>query len=417
VCYPGPAFNQTLCNQVLGSWVDSDFHAENPFSIDFSYWANTSCNPIFSNGTSLTGDPRAGSRGCTIGNYPPYAVNATSADIIGNTIKWAAQKNIRVVIKNTGHSFSGRSVGFGSLSIWTHNMRGFQFHDDWKPDGCSAGNSSQKQMAATFAAGMRDRDVYNLTNQHNAIVVAGSNPSVGIMGWFPGGGHGPLSSTYGMGADNLLQAIVVTPTGDLVTANECQHSDLYWVLRGGGAGTLGVIVEATMKAFPTPVTTLVTLTVSQIGINVTNATSRWYELVAAMHAQFPRIKDGGGQGYYYIIGPPAAPALIMPFSAWHYNTPNDTIDGLYQPIKDLIDQQKDLVNYTYTRYSSPTFFQLWDPVVGHGNETVATGGAFLTSRLLTRRALTEDVDAVARTFAKIGPRAPTDPVSMCLHLA
>lgn len=106
-------------------------------------------------------------------------------------------------------------------------MKGFHFHDAWTPRKCAAYNATQKQMAATFVAGMQDREVYALTHQHGAIAVGGSNSSVGIMGWFAGGGHGPLFSSYGMGADNFLEAKVVIPQGNIVVANECQHSDLF----------------------------------------------------------------------------------------------------------------------------------------------------------------------------------------------
>lgn len=38
---------------------------------------------------------------------------------------------------------------------------------------------------------------------------------------------------------------VVTPDGQLRIANQCQNSDLFWALRGGGGGTFGVVLEAT----------------------------------------------------------------------------------------------------------------------------------------------------------------------------
>jgi FAD binding domain len=389
----------------------SDFHAADPFSIDYPQWANDSCDPVFPNGTTLNGDTQAGARGCTQGNYPVYAVNATSAEIISAAIKWAGQKNIRVVIKNTGHSFPGRSIGFGSLSIWTHNMRGFEFNDDWKASGCSAGNSSQKQWGVTLAAGMQDREIYALAHEQKAIVVGGSNPTVGMMGWFPGGGHGPLSSSYGMGADNLLEAVLVTPTGDIVTVNECQHSDLYWALRGGGSGTFGVIVEATVKAFPTPATIIAQLIVTPIENTAANLTSEWWKLMAEIHAQLPSIKDGGGQGYYQMVGPPAVPFLVFSIATYHYDTTNDTVTGLYQPVMDMLDQQNTFANYTFASYAAPTFFDIWNASVGQAVETVATGGNYFASRLLTKRALTEDVNAVAKTFKLVGPKAESDPVS------
>lgn len=36
-----------------------------------------------------------------------------------------------------------------------------------------------------------------------------------------------------MGADNIVEAAIVTPRGELITANECQNKDLFWAIRGG----------------------------------------------------------------------------------------------------------------------------------------------------------------------------------------
>jgi hypothetical protein len=75
-------------------------------------WANNSCNPIFPNGTSVTGDVTAGQKGCSIGGYPVYVVNATDAEHVAEALKWAGEKKVRIVIKNTGHSYPGRYASF-----------------------------------------------------------------------------------------------------------------------------------------------------------------------------------------------------------------------------------------------------------------------------------------------------------------
>ena len=51
-----------------------------------------------------------------------------------------------------------------------------------------------------------------------------------------GGGHSPLSSLYGMAADQVLSMELVTPTGRFVTASRDHNSDLFWGLCGGGGG-------------------------------------------------------------------------------------------------------------------------------------------------------------------------------------
>ena len=51
-----------------------------------------------------------------------------------------------------------------------------------------------------------------------------------------GGGRGPLTSTYGMGADQALNFEIVTAEGNVVKANAQENPDLFWVLKRGGAG-------------------------------------------------------------------------------------------------------------------------------------------------------------------------------------
>jgi FAD/FMN-containing dehydrogenase len=53
--------------------------------------------------------------------------------------------------------------------------------------------------------------------------------TVGVAGGFvAGGGHSPLSSLYGMAADQVLAIELVTPDGRFVTASEEVNSDLFW---------------------------------------------------------------------------------------------------------------------------------------------------------------------------------------------
>jgi hypothetical protein len=116
-CYSArPEYNESVCASLLEEWFSSSFHASNPISIDYPVWANNSCDPIFPNGTSVTGDTEAGGRGCTIGNYPVYVVNISEATDISAAFAFAKKWSVRLNIKNTGHNYLGRSTAFGSLS-------------------------------------------------------------------------------------------------------------------------------------------------------------------------------------------------------------------------------------------------------------------------------------------------------------
>jgi FAD/FMN-containing dehydrogenase len=81
-------------------------------------------------------------------------------------------------------------------------------------------------------AGERFGSIYRFAADHNITVVGGGDPNVGIAGWIMGGGHGPLTARYGMGADQVIEMEVVTADGNLRTINHELDSDLFWALRG-----------------------------------------------------------------------------------------------------------------------------------------------------------------------------------------
>lgn len=58
------------------------------------FFANQSCDPWTST-----------SRPCELGNYVRYAVNVTGPDDVAAAIAFANEKNIRLVIRNTGMQY------------------------------------------------------------------------------------------------------------------------------------------------------------------------------------------------------------------------------------------------------------------------------------------------------------------------
>jgi FAD binding domain len=114
-----------------------------------------------------------------------------------------------------------------------------------------------------------------------------------IGGWAQSGGHAPLSAQYGLGADQILEAKVVTADGRLVVANSVSNPDLFWAIRGGGGGTFGVVVEGTIKAYPD-----VPLTAFTWFLNSTSGTPKSMdEPMQYLFKILPSLDEQGISGY------------------------------------------------------------------------------------------------------------------------
>lgn len=109
-----------------------------------------------------------------------------------------------------------------------------------------------------------------------------------------------MTGAYGMGADNIMEAEIVTSTGDVLTASACQNEDIFWAIRGGGGGTFGVILSVTVKAYPIP-----SMKSSGFDISANNgtATKDWWNLIARFHQQLPKLQDSGVHEYYTMSSP------------------------------------------------------------------------------------------------------------------
>jgi hypothetical protein len=74
------------------------------------------------------------------------------------------------------------------------------------------------------------------------------------------------------------------------------NRDLFWALRGGGGGTFGVVVEATVKAYPSEKISAADFVITSNG---TYSDGLW-DAYAYFTSQMPAMVKAGVSGYFYI---------------------------------------------------------------------------------------------------------------------
>lgn len=144
---------------------------------------------------------------CTIGGYPYYVVKATNVAQIQLAVNLARNLNLRLVIKNTGHDFAGKSSGAGALSIWTHHLNSIKYLPAYK-------SSAYTGKAMKVGSGVQATEIYAAAKANGVTIVGGEGETVGVAGgYIQGGGHSPLAGIYGLAADSALEFDVVTADG------------------------------------------------------------------------------------------------------------------------------------------------------------------------------------------------------------
>ncbi|KAJ6157306.1 isoamyl alcohol oxidase [Penicillium chermesinum] len=235
---------------------------------------------------------------CELGVAPAYSIKATNADDVAAGIKFAKEHNVRLVVKLTGHDLEHRSQGYGSLSIWVRSIQnGLKLQDKFTSADGSC-NSDWTGSAVQINGGYLWVDIYKFAGDRGYHVVGGADRTVGtIGGYLQGGGHGALSHFHGLATDQVLEYQVVLASGELVVANACQNTDLFTALRGGGGGTFGVVISATIKAYKDQPVLLHNLEVIALpDDSFEDNVNELYKVTTDILSEYPGLSDAGWAG-------------------------------------------------------------------------------------------------------------------------
>lgn len=215
----------------------------------------TKLEEILPNGEVLFPGSKAYQNAVFIGNLlyrfksPACVVMAETNEDVQITVRFAKDNEIKLNIKNGGHSYAGYCLNEGGIVLDLSRMHSFDI--------------DHESMTLKTQAGATWEQLYKGLRGENEqyMLIGGQCPTVGVSGFTLGGGLSTFSRKYGLAVDNLLAVKHVDANGNILELTNQEtdptRKELFWALSGGGGGNFGVAVEFTFRIHKLPNRTVV----------------------------------------------------------------------------------------------------------------------------------------------------------------
>lgn len=199
-----------------------------------------------------------------IDKRPLAIVKCTSESDVKNAVSFVRDNNLKLSVRGGGHNVAGNSLCDGGVVIDLSLMNQVTVDPEKKVVRVSGG--------ATLG------DVDRETLKYNLAAPLGVVPRTGVAGLALHGGLGINTRKYGLTADNLIAAEIVTADGKLRKVDEEQEHELLWALKGGG-GSFGVVTSFTFKLFRVETEVFLSMVMYPIDVAVGHM-RKWRDLMA-----------------------------------------------------------------------------------------------------------------------------------------
>ncbi|CAI6339305.1 unnamed protein product [Periconia digitata] len=164
-----------------------------------------------------------------------YVVHVAEDSDVAETVKYCNQHNRTFLAQSGGHGWANTFSMSGKDVII--NMRGL-----------NSMKLNENKTEIRIGGGVLNEELIQIAYDNGLQVLNGGCNCVGVMGATLGGGVSRNMNLYGLPADNLVSARVVTSDGSIVVASSTENEDLLWALRGAGAN-FGIVISAVMNAY------------------------------------------------------------------------------------------------------------------------------------------------------------------------
>lgn len=170
-----------------------------------------------------------------IDRRPGLIVRCAGAADVRAAVDFARSAGVVLAVRGGGHNIAGSAVCDGGVMIDLTPMKSVRIDP--------ASRTAWVEPGVTLGEFDREAQAFGL------VTPTGINSTTGVAGLTLGGGFGWTSRKFGLTADNLISADVVTADGRLVRAGDNENPDLIWALRGGG-GNFGIVTSFEFRLHP-----------------------------------------------------------------------------------------------------------------------------------------------------------------------
>jgi FAD/FMN-containing dehydrogenase len=166
---------------------------------------------------------------------PRAVARCATTDDVAEAVSFARRQRLPFALRSGGHSFADFCATDGLLIDlgWLDTVR---------VDG----------DVVTLGPGTRMAGLADELSRHGRTVPVGWCPTVAVGGSVLGGGYGPLSRRHGLGCDHLVAAQVVLADGRITWVDEEREPELFWALRGAGAGNFCAVTAMVLRTRSAP---------------------------------------------------------------------------------------------------------------------------------------------------------------------
>ncbi|KAL9237794.1 hypothetical protein vseg_012298 [Gypsophila vaccaria] len=221
---------------------------------------------------------------------PLLIVAAKDESHVQATVICAKKSHLQIRIRSGGHDYEGLSYRsydpFVLLDMF--NLRAIHIDLDTETVWAQAG--------ATL--GELYYNIANVSKTH--AFPAGVCTTLGLGGHISGGGYGNLMRKYGISADHVIDAKVVTANGEILDRSTMDE-DLFWAIRGGGAASFAVVLAWKLKLVRVPKTVTVFSVGRTLEEGATDIVLQWQDFAPKADKNLfirvqPRVANGTQPG-------------------------------------------------------------------------------------------------------------------------